>query len=219
MARFRNREVAGRELAQQLSKFQNESLVVTAIPNGGIVTGLSVAQALRSRLEVIPIRRLQISWAPKPIFGYVSISDDLHLNQPLIGQIRISQAEIYQIAKKERQQLEWDFKDWGIKPPSSFSQKTVLIIDDGMHSGWTMFSAIETARKLGASKIVAAVPVTHFRASRFIQNHCNEVISVVTEDLALYQIENYYEEFPDLSNEEIRGILQQVSPSPRQSAA
>ena len=193
--------------------------MVLAIPNGGIPVGLPVAQAMRSPLEIVPFRRLQLPLATKPIFGYVSILGNLHLNQPLIGQNRISQTEIYQIAKKERQQLERDFNAWGIEPPLSLLQKTVLITDDGMHSGWTMFSAIQTVKKLGASKIVAAVPVTHFRAHRFVGNHCNEIISLVTEDIALYQIENYYAEFPDFSNDEIREILRQVSPGPHQSAA
>jgi predicted phosphoribosyltransferase len=69
----------------------------------------------------------------------VTEAGELHLNQPLIGQVRLTPQEIYQIAKKEQTILQQELIGWGVTAPSSLVSKTVVIVDDGMHSGWTMY--------------------------------------------------------------------------------
>jgi predicted phosphoribosyltransferase len=219
MAKFRNREQAGQQLAAQLAKYASESPVLMGIPNGGVPVGMAVAQSSSSALTVVPIRSLHIPWAEATIFGYVTNMGELHLNQPLIGQTRLSRQEIHQIARKRRLALQADLESWGIDVPHSLENRLVVIIDDGMHSGWTMFSAIQTVKQLAARTVVAAVPVTHFRARRFVARHCDAVVSLLTDGIALYQIDNYYEEFPEISNDLVGSILNCPPNSPRQSAA
>ncbi len=126
--------------------------------------------------------------------------------------------EIHHIARKQRLALQMDLESWGVVLPGNLRHKTILLIDDGMHSGWTMFSAVEAVKHLGAARIVAAVPVTHFRAKRFVGRHCDEVIALLTEEIALYQIGNYYEDFPELSGAEVKDLLKAI-PAARPTAA
>jgi putative phosphoribosyl transferase len=219
MARFPSREQAGRQLTAQLSKFQSDSPVVLAIPNGGIPVALPVAQSLNTSLSLVPIRSLQVPWDEQTIFGYVTNTGAMHLNHALIGQTRLTPPEIYQISNKRRLSLRADLESWGVAVPKTLQEKTVVIVDDGMHSGWTMFSAIETAKLLEARKVIAAIPVTHFRARRFVGHHCSEVVSLLTEDIALFQIENYYDEFPEISNEEAGLLLKDTPKDPHRTAA
>jgi predicted phosphoribosyltransferase len=218
MSRFPNREQAGRELAAQLSKFQNQQLLVMPVPNGGVPVAIPVVQSLKATLLPVPIRSLHVPWQHETIFGYVTHQGELHLNQPLVGQMRLTLPEIRRIARKEQQALQLDLESWGIVVPSSLQGETTLLIDDGMHSGWTIFSAVEAIRHLGAARIVAAVPVTHFRAMRFVGRHCDEVIALQTEEIALYQIGNYYDDFRELSSADVKGLLKAV-PSARPTAA
>lgn len=218
MSRFPNREQAGRELAAQLSKFQNQEPLVMPVPNGGVPVAIRVAQALKATLLPVPIRSLHVPWQHETIFGYVTHQGELHLNQPLVGQMRLTLPEIRRIARKEQLTLQIDLESWGVVVPDSLQGKTALLIDDGMHSGWTMFSAVEAVRHLGAARIVAAVPVTHFRAKRFVGRHCDEVIALQIEEIALYQIGNYYDDFPELSSADVKGLLKAV-PSARPTAA
>ena len=207
MASFRNREDAGKQLAGRLSNIQSEGPVILAIPRGGIPVALSIASGFNRPLGVVPIRKLSVPWLQDVVIGYVTNQGDLHLNHALIGQLRITPQEIYRMSKREELLLTKELEGWNIVVPSTLSQKTALIIDDGMHSGWTMFSAVETVRKLGAKKIIASVPVSHFRAQRFVSHHCDDVISLVTEDVALFEIANYYEDFPEISDDQIRSML------------
>lgn len=218
MSRFPDREHAGRELAAQLSKFQKEQPLVMPVPNGGAPVAIPVAQALKSTLLPVPIRSLHVPWQHETIFGYVTHQGELHLNQPLVGQMRLTLPEIRRIARKEQLTLQIDLESWGVVVPDSLQGKTALLIDDGMHSGWTMFSAAEAVRHLAAARIIAAVPVTHFRAKRFVGRHCDEVIALQIEEIALYQIGNYYDEFPILSGADVKGLLK-AAPSARPTAA
>jgi predicted phosphoribosyltransferase len=218
MSRFSNREQAGRELAAQLSRFQNQQPLVMPVPNGGVPVAIPVAQALKGTLLPVPIRSLHVPWQHETIFGYVTHQGELHLNQPLVGQMRLTLPEIRTIARKEQLALQIDLESWGVVVPGSLQGKIALLIDDGMHSGWTMFSAVEAVRHLGALRIVAAVPVTHFRANRFVGRHCDEVIALQIEEIALYQIGNYYDEFSIVSSSDVKGLVKAVS-SARPTAA
>jgi predicted phosphoribosyltransferase len=218
MPRFSNREQAGGELAAQLSKFQNQPVLVMAVPNGGVPAAIPVAQALKTTLLPLPIRSLHVPWQHDTIFGYVTHQGELHLNQPLVGQMRLTPPEIQRIARKQRLALQMDLESWGVVLPDNLRDKTIVLVDDGMHSGWTMFSAVEAVRHLGAARIVAAVPVTHVRAKRFLGRHCDEVIALLTEEIALYQIGNYYDDFPELSSAHVKDLLKTV-PAARPTAA
>ena len=217
MPRFPNREQAGHQLATQLPHFQNQQVLVMAVPNGGVPVALPVAQALKATMLPVPIRSLHVPWLQEIIFGYVTHQGEMYLNQPLVGQMRLTPPEIQRIARKERMTLQTDLENWGVVLPS-LTGRTILLIDDGMHSGWTMFSAVETVRHLGAARIIAAIPVTHFRAKRFVGRHCDEVVALLTEDIALYQIGNYYEDFPKLTSDDVKHLLKTV-PSARPTAA
>ncbi|MEW5979080.1 MAG: phosphoribosyltransferase family protein [Acidobacteriota bacterium] len=219
MIPFQNREDAGRQLVSKLqSSFSRETLLL-AIPKGGILTAAPVAAALGCSISVVPIRPLALSWTPCNPFGYVTCSGETHLNQPLVGQLRLSRQEIYQMAKTERQKLVDQMESWGAALLSDLGGATVLIIDDGMHTGWTMFSAIETVKSLGAGKVTVAVPVSHFRANRFVSNHCDQTTCAIVEDTARFQISAFYQDFPPVTDEQIRAILSSSPPRNRQSAA
>ena len=123
------------------------------------------------------------------------------------------------MAKKEQKILQQELIAWGVKPPFDLASKTAVIIDDGLHSGWTMFSAVETAKNLGAQRTIAAAPVSHFRAHRFVGRHCDAMVCLVTEDIPLFQVANYYQQFPTISDEEIRSALRAAPTQPSRTAA
>jgi putative phosphoribosyl transferase len=215
---FRNREEAGNKLAERLSALSLESPALLAVPRGGVLVAAPVARKLRVPLGVVPIRRLPIQWAKDLEIGYTTDTGELHLNHPLVGQLRVSRQQIYQIAKKEQKALQQELDTWGAVPPSSLALQTVVIVDEGLHSGWTMFSAVETVKKRGAKKIIVATPVSHFRAQRFVGRHCDQFISLITEDAPLFHIADYYQQFPEVSDDQIRSALAPSAPSSETAA-
>ena len=219
MAVFQNRQAAGRQLATHLSHLGKDGLAVLAIPRGGIPVAAAVAEELHIGFSILPLRRLEIPWRIENDYGYVTSTGELHLNQALVGQARLTPQEIYQIANTEKVRLLRDLERWGTPLQVQLDAQTALIVGDGMHSGWAMYSAVETARKLGAGKIVAAVPVSHFRAKRFLERHCDEVICLIVENISLFRLEDYYEQFAPVTDEEVRTLLSTSARNSREPAA
>jgi putative phosphoribosyl transferase len=219
MAKFKSREEAGRELADQIAQWQSYNPIILGVPRGGLPVAAPVAQAFKRPFLPLPMRRLKVPWDNKVVFGYVTDQGGLHLNQPLIGQVRLTSPEIQKIAKRERLNLVRELAAWGANPLPALEQQSVLLIDDGMHTGWTLFSALELVKNLGARKTLVGVPVTHFRAKRFVSHHCDEIVCLQTEELPLYEIGNYFEDFAPVSDEQIRALLKTAPPNPKQTAA
>ncbi|GAI06433.1 unnamed protein product [marine sediment metagenome] len=57
---FENRHDAGRQLAQKLSEFKGQPVIVLAIPNGGVPVALEVALALEANLALIISRKIPL---------------------------------------------------------------------------------------------------------------------------------------------------------------
>ncbi|MFN8008538.1 MAG: phosphoribosyltransferase family protein [Terriglobia bacterium] len=219
MTSFKSREEAGHSLARQIADWEAHHPTIVAVPRGGLPVAAPVARAFKRPFHLLPMRRLEVPWDPKNVFGYVTVNGTLHLNQPLIGQVRLTPPEIQKIAHRERLNLRQHLVAWGAPPFPSLEGESVLLIDDGMHSGWTLFSALEMVKNLGARETRVAVPVTTFRAHRFIQNHCDEIVCLHIEELPRYEIQNYYEDFTPVSDEQIRALLKTIPPNPKQTAA
>jgi len=215
---FRDRQAAGRQLGVRLSHLGIDKPVLLAIPRGGIPVAAAVAGELQIGFSILPLRRLVIPWRLENDYGYVTSSGELHLNQALVGQLRLTPQEIYRTADTEKARLLLDLDRWGAPHQVKVDGQKALIIDDGMHSGWAMYSAVEMVRKLGAGKIIAAVPVSHFRAQRFLQHHCDEVVCLIVENIPLFRLENYYEHFSPVTDEDIRSLTPSMGQSSFESA-
>lgn len=208
MATFKSREEAGRQLALNLQQFNSATVTVLAIPRGGTPVAQAVCRDLSLPLNVVPIRAMALPHDLRNPFGCVSSDGELFINQALAGQLRVSTAEIARISRQVASELKHDLRLWGIQPPLDLTGQTVLIIDDGMHTGWTMASALAWAASLGATCRVAAAPVSPARTVRFIQNHCDQVIALQQITVPFYQISFYYESFPTLDNTMMKSLLQ-----------
>lgn len=216
---FENRQDAGRQLLEYLKNLSIDRLVILAIPRGGVPVAAPMAKTLHVPLGVVPIRALAAPWDRRLIFGYVNPGGQQFLNHALVGQCRLTAEDVLAIARREQRELMRELKSWQIEPPKTLKGRAALLVDDGMHSGWTMFSAIEAVKQLEVHKVCVAVPVTHSRARRLIQNHCDEVTALRVEEVALYDIGNYYTDYSEVDSTRVREILAGTHPAAQPAVA
>ncbi len=97
-ALFENRYDAGRQLAGQLDEYQGQSVVVLAIPNGGVPVGLEVALALEADLDLVISRKIPLPLTPEAGFGAVADDGTVMLNEEVVKRVGLSPHQInYQI--------------------------------------------------------------------------------------------------------------------------
>lgn len=205
---FKDRLSAGKALIKPLEKYGGEDAIVLGIPRGGVPIGYPIAKALNAPLDVIIPRKLPIPWSPEVGFGAVTSTGDVILNPDIAGEMRLSESEIKAIADEVYKEIQRRMKIYrGNKPMPSLREKTVIITDDGMATGFTMIAAIESVRKQGPKKVVAAAPVSPKDAADKIRKYADEVVTLWEKKTYSFAVASFYDDFHDMRDEEVTSLL------------
>jgi len=157
---FRDRNDAGRRLAESLRNFAGPQTVVIGLPRGGVFVASEESAAIGAPLDVLVVRKLGAPGQPELGIGAIGEDDIEVLNPDLIGMLGITQAELDAVREAERAELRRrEARYRRGNPPLPVAGKTVLLIDDGLATGITAKAAARVLRARGAGRIVLAVPV------------------------------------------------------------
>lgn len=210
--RFKNRLEAGQILAGELTQFKEQDPVILAIPRGGVPVGYAIAQNFRAPLEVVVPRKLPIPHEPEAGFGAVTIDGTIVLNQPLIDRLALSRSDIEGVASTVLEEVKRRTREYrGDRPYPELKGRTVLLVDDGLASGYTMIAAAKWVRKNEPGRVVVAVPVAPVRSVHAVSPYVDEIICRVTVSVRFFAVASFYEEFEDLSDEEVKRYLDLVA--------
>ena len=208
---FKDRVDAGKQLADKLQKYRGADTIVFAIPRGGVVIGYEVAIALNAPLEVIIPRKIGAPGQPELAIG--AIGDGISvLDEQTIRYLNVSEKYIQEEIERQRREVE---RRWQIyrkdKPFPDISNKTVLLVDDGIATGYTTMAAARALRKKNPGKLVLAVPVAPSDSVQRLRPEVDELVVLETPDM-FYAVSAWYEEFPQTSDEEVIAHLRRGEP-------
>jgi predicted phosphoribosyltransferase len=181
--------------------------IVLGLPRGGVAVAYEVARALHLPLDVFIVRKLGVPGQDELAMGAIASGGVRVLNHAVINALGLGQAEIDQVIRREEQELrrrEQQFR--GERPPLQLKGKTVIVVDDGLATGATMWAAIAAIRQRGPAKIVMAVPVAAPAECAAFRQIADEVVCAVTAE-PLHAVGLWYEDFPQLTDEEVRALL------------
>ena len=207
---FENRYDAGRKLAEKLAEYSGQSVVVLGIPNGGVAVALGVALAIGTDFGLVISRKIPLPLSPEGGFGSITDDGTLILNEDAVKKAGLTQQQInYQVSKvraniKERSLLY--HKD---RLPLSITGRTVIIVDDGLASGYTMRAAIESLRHRRPEKIIAAVPVGPEHVVNEIRKVADRVVLCVVGTGSVFYVSDYYRHWHDITDSEVLSCLKE----------
>ncbi|MCL2140555.1 MAG: phosphoribosyl transferase [Dehalococcoidia bacterium] len=200
---FENRRDAGVKLAAKLEDYQNLSVTVLAIPNGGVPVATEVASYLDAEMDIVVSRKIPIPLMPGGGFGAVADDGTTIFNEEVLRAIDLDEHQInYQV-----NQVRNDIRTRSLfyrnnRPLAVIKSKTVIIVDDGLASGYTMIAAVESIRRRQPARIVVAIPAASDKAVAEVQKVADKVITVETASVAKFYIADYYRYWYDVSEEE-----------------
>lgn len=206
---FRDRTGAGEQLAAALLKYRDENPIVFGIPNGGIIISCPVSKALGCALEVAAVRKLPIPWDIEAGFGAVAADGSKVLNSRLVLLLDLSNADVSKIASEVKVEVNRRIRQYrGNKPAADIRDKTVIIVDDGIASGYTMLAAIESIKKIGGfRRLVVAVPVASAAALRLIKDKVDDLICLKESDERVFTVASSYLYFSELRDADVMACL------------
>lgn len=205
---FKDRQQSGDILAQKLKSYQNDpNAIVLGLPRGGIPVAYEIAKILGIPLDALLVRKLGVPGEEELAMGAIAMEGTVHLNKDIIQQFGIREQEIHEAIEREQHILEMRnvLYRQGKKSPN-LTDKTVILVDDGLATGATMRAAINLVRSLYARKIVVAVPVAPASTLQDIIRDVDQVFCLYTPD-PFYGVGSWYEDFRQLSDEEVCKLL------------
>jgi len=208
---FRNRNDAGRRLAEHLAKYGGQDTVVLAVPRGGVPVGLQVAKRLKAQFDVIIPRKIPIPWNPEAGFGAITDDGTMVLNKPMVRSLGLTQEEIEKAADEVRREIARRTKEFrGESPPPDIRGKPVILVDDGLASGYTMLAAIESVRKHEPAKVIVAVPVASAGAFRLVGPRSDELTALVVSERLPFAVADFYLHWSDLTDADVIACLKEA---------
>jgi putative phosphoribosyl transferase len=212
MILFKNRLDAGERLAEKihLGK-EDKNPIVLGIPRGGISVGYPVARKLNSLLEPITLRKLPIPQNDQMGFGAVTLDRQVILNRRLIDAGYVSEREIDPIVDEVYEEVMRRDKLYrGTRPFPELKDRCVIIVDDGLATGFTMLAAIQFAKEKEAIKILCAVPVAHENSYNMVKREVDSIICIHIDRGYSFAVASFYESFPDMLDSEVISILNKM---------
>lgn len=132
------------------------------------------------------------------------------LNHELVAQLGISPAAIERVKQKEAQEIARRERAYrGSRPMPQLAGREVVLVDDGLATGATMRAAVLALRQHRPRRIVVAVPVAPPDTVQLLEEEADEVICPLTPELFL-GVGNWYEDFRQVSDDEVRTLLRIV---------
>jgi putative phosphoribosyl transferase len=211
MDRFRDRRHAGRLLAALLKHYkQRPDLLVLALPRGGVPVGYEIAQALHAPLDVLIVRKLGVPGHEELAMGAIASGGVRVLHTSVIQMIGISEAVIDNVAQEEEQEIMRREEVYrGHRPLPQIQDRIVVLVDDGLATGSTMRAAIAAVRQQRPKQVIVAVPVASPDTCEELHAEADEVYCALTPAL-FFGVGQWYESFPQMSDEEVRELLDQM---------
>lgn len=200
---FRNRIDAATQLAAKLSRYKNTNGIVLAIPRGGVTIGKEIAQELNFPLEIILSKKIGHPRNPEYAIGAVS-ELGMTVNENITD---VPMDYIEEEAARLQVQLQEKYKLFmGDKKPAALKNKIVILVDDGIATGNTILATISMIKKSSPKKLIVAVPVAPPDTARKISKEVDEFICLLTPS-DFYAVGQFYEEFSQVSDEEVIKML------------
>ena len=207
---FENRHDAGRQLVAKLSKYRAQSVVVLAIPNGGVPVALEVANAIKVELDIIVCRKIPMLLNPEGSLGAATDDGTVILNEEAVKRIGLSRQQLEQDISRIRADIKQRSLLYkGDRPIVRVGGRTVIIIDDGLASGFTMMAAVESVRHRQPKEIVVAVPVASAIAVKRLEKVTDKVVTCTTSFAPKFYISDFYRYWYDLSDKDVVRYLKE----------
>jgi putative phosphoribosyl transferase len=206
--RFRDRAEAGEQLAQKLLAYAGTSqAIVLALPRGGVPVAAPIAATLQLPLDLCLVRKLGVPGNPELAMGAIDLHGRRYLNNQIIAEFRISPASIDRVAELESIELARREQVYrGNRPPLDLTDRLVILVDDGLATGATMRSAIQSIQPQHPTQIIVAVPVSSTVLVEEITAVVDSCVCLIVPK-PLYSIGSWYDNFPQTSDAEVCAIL------------
>ncbi len=210
--RFRDRTAAGQALAQHfLDTHVRKKTVVLALPRGGVPVARQIAEALAVPMDVFMVRKVGPAGHSQIAFGAIATGGVQLIDDSLIAEAKIPTGVVSRLITKETAELNRREALYrGGAPALNLTHKSIILVDDGVATGYTMRVAILALRQLNPAHVTVAIPVGAPETCRVIAALVDELICPL-QPSPFHAVGLWYDHFPAITDEEVREEIAEAS--------
>ncbi len=184
--------------------------MVLAVPNGGVPVALEVAAALNAELDLVICHKLNLSLNQEGSLGAVADDGTVILNEAAMMKTGLSRQQVEHEVSLVRAEIKKQSLLYKTdRPLVKVSGQTVIIVDDGLASGYTILAAVQSVRNRRAREIIVAVPVAPVTTMRQIEKVADRVVAYATGVMLKFYLSDFYRHWNDISDDEVIRHLRQ----------
>lgn len=207
---FKNRTEAGQKLAELLSDYASEEVIVYALPRGGVILGAEISKSLHAPLDLIITRK--IGHPSNPEYAVCALAED---GAPICNQSELERLGHHWLEEekhKAREEIQRRREEYvGGTTQLDIKGKTAIIVDDGIATGLTMIASIEEMKLHEPKEIVVAIPIVPYLTSLKLEGMVDKVVCVEATREFLGAVGAYYDDFTQVDDDEVKRILKEVN--------
>ncbi len=167
-----------------------------------------MAKSLFIPLDIVIPRKLPIPEEPEAGFGAVTADGTVVLNEKLVAQLALPSRTIEAIVREVHREVERREEVYRqAAPKADLNGRTVILVDDGLASGYTMLAAINQMKKEHARKVIVAVPCSPTRSIDLVNPEVDELYCLIRSEEPIFAVASFYEDFTDPTDQEVMDHL------------
>jgi putative phosphoribosyl transferase len=207
---YRDREDAGEKLASLLKEKTLENPLLLGLPRGGVPIAAIIAERLGMPFDVLVVRKIGHPGQREYGIGAMTEDEVAYIADPQLNALR---QDIQQIITQEREELRRRVKLYrkGRSLPW-VENRDIVLIDDGLATGVTATAAAKYLKEKGAGRVLLAIPVAPPVENRRLQQYVDDVICPY-RPANFSAVGLWYEDFSEVTDEEVKELLQGKSAS------
>ena len=173
------------------------------------MVAFAIATALHLALDVLLSRKLGVPGQEELAFGAVAAGDGRFLDERLIRFEGISEEQIERITAEVREVLQRRAVQYRERPPPKLEGQTVLLVDDGIATGASVYAAIRALREMRPAALVLAVPVAPASACAWLRREVEQLVCLYAP-AEFYAVGQFYGNFAQVEDAEVVELLRRA---------
>ena len=205
---FEDRVDAANKLCPKLKAFSgNKDVIVVGLTRGGVVTAKAISDCLKLKLKALVVKKIPAPSNEELAIGAMASSKDLYWNKGLLKELNIGSGDKAKLVLQKQNEIKILEKELGIKKQNKdFRGKTIILVDDGVATGASVIAAQKYLKKNKAKKIILATPVIALDTLVNIKRYFDRIFYLIKRR-DFYAVGEFYNNFEQISNEEVAKIL------------
>lgn len=201
---FMGRLDAGEQLSQNIKIDDPENTIVLGLPRGGVPVGLIISRNHSVPFDVVLAKKLVHQDYPEVAIGAVTEAGEPLLNPQFTSEDEWTKNEIARVRKEnDRRRTLYD----EVLEKQPLEGKDVILVDDGIATGMTMFAAIDAVKAENPRHITVAVPIIPKSTYYALEKQVDNISFVEVPHHFLGAVGAYYRQFPQVSDDEVYEML------------